>query len=75
MRRASFRHDFQPEARVPPVGILVPTLDELFVYGVLSKVTSDCLADCLTQWWEAVRARFDCVFHGILGSCSLFVMR
>ncbi|PON09633.1 transposase, partial [Candidatus Entotheonella serta] len=23
-------------------------------YGVLSKVTSDCLVDCLTQWWESV---------------------
>ena len=43
---------------VTPVGILVPTSDEIFLYGVLSKVTSDCLADCLTQWWESVRARF-----------------
>lgn len=24
-------HDFQPEAMVTPVGLLVPTLDELFV--------------------------------------------
>jgi len=51
-------HDFKPEALVTPVGILVPTSDEVFLYGVLSKVTSACLADCLTQWWEAVRARF-----------------
>ena len=43
------------------MGIVVPTLDALFVDGVLSKVTSDCLADCLTQWWEAVRARCDAV--------------
>jgi hypothetical protein len=33
-------------------------LDELFVYGVTSKVTSDCLVDRLIQWWEAVRERF-----------------
>lgn len=51
-------HDFKPEALVTPVGILVPTLDEVFLYGVLSKVTSDCLADCLIQWWEAVRSAF-----------------
>jgi transposase len=51
-------HDFKPEALVTPVGILVPTSNEVFLYGVLSKVTSDCLADCLTQWWEAVRERF-----------------
>jgi hypothetical protein len=48
-------HDFQPEAMVTPVGLLVPTLDALFVYGITSKVTSDCLADCLDRWWEAVR--------------------
>ncbi len=51
-------HDFQPEATVTPVGIFLPASDELFVYGVTSKVTSDCLADCLIAWWEQVRARF-----------------
>jgi transposase len=51
-------HDFKPEATVTPVGILVPTLEEVFLYGVCSKVTSDCMADCITQWWEAVRNRF-----------------
>jgi transposase len=51
-------HDFAPEATVTPVGIFLPTLGELFVYGVLSKVTSDCLVDRLAQWWEAVRERF-----------------
>jgi transposase len=33
-------------------------LDELFVYAVTSKVTSDCLVDRLAQWWESVRERF-----------------
>ena len=51
-------HDFQPEATVTPVGILLPATDELLLYGVTSKVTSDCLVDQLTQWWERVRARF-----------------
>ena len=51
-------HDFQPEATVTPVGIFLPALDELFVYGVTSKVTSDCLVDRLAQWWESVRGRF-----------------
>jgi transposase len=51
-------HDFQPEATVTPVGILLPTLDELFVYGITSKVTSDCLVDRIVQWWETVRERF-----------------
>jgi Rhodopirellula transposase DDE domain len=51
-------HDFQPGASVTPVGILLPAFDELFLYGITSKVTSDCLVDCLVRWWEAVRARF-----------------
>lgn len=51
-------HDFQPEGTVTPGGIFLPALDELFVYGVTSKVTSDCLVDRLTEWWERVRGRF-----------------
>lgn len=55
---AAVDHDFQPEATVTPLGILLPTLDELFLYGITSKVTSDCLADCLEHWWDTVRTRF-----------------
>lgn len=51
-------HDFHPEATVTPVGICLPTLDEVFLYAVLSKVTSDCLVDRLIDWWEAVKERF-----------------
>ena len=51
-------HDFQPAATVTPVGIFLPATDDLFLYGVTSKVTSDCLVDCLAQWWESVRERF-----------------
>ena len=55
---AAADHDFQPEATVTPVGLLLPATDELFLYAVTSRVTSDCLADRLAQWWETVRARF-----------------
>jgi hypothetical protein len=55
---AAADHDFHPSARVTPVGILLPQLDELFLYGMTSKVTSDCLADCIERWWEAVRLGF-----------------
>jgi transposase len=51
-------HDFQPAATVTPVGIFLPALDELLIYGCTSKVTSDCLMDRLIQWWESVRGRF-----------------
>jgi hypothetical protein len=55
---AAVDHDFHPSARVTPVGILLPLLSELFLYGITSKVTSDCLADCIERWWETVRLRF-----------------
>jgi transposase len=51
-------HDFKPEATITPVGIFLPATEELFIYEVLSKVTSDCLVDRLVQWWETVRERF-----------------
>jgi len=51
-------HDFHPEATVSPVGIFLPTYDELFLYAVTSKVTSDCLVDRLVDWWETVKERF-----------------
>jgi transposase len=51
-------HDFKPAATLTPVGIFLPATDELFLYGVTSKGTSDCLVDRLVQWWESVRDRF-----------------
>jgi len=53
-------HDFSDKntPTVTPVGIFLPDLDELFLYGVTSKVTSDCLVDRLIQWWETIKDRF-----------------
>jgi transposase len=51
-------HDFKPTATVTPLGIFLPASDELFLYGVTSKVTSDCLVDRLVDWWESVKERF-----------------
>lgn len=50
-------HDFQPEETMTPVGILMPATNKLFVYGVTSKVTSDCLVDRIAQWWDEVQSR------------------
>ena len=55
---AAADHDFQPAATVTPVGLLLPELGERFLYAVTSRVTSDCLADRLAQWWAGVRDRF-----------------
>jgi hypothetical protein len=54
-------HDFKPQATVTPVGIFLPASDELFVYGITSKVTSDCLVDRLVQWWEMMRERLEAI--------------
>ena len=51
-------HDFEAEAKVTPVGIFLPAENELFLYGITSKVTSDCLVDCLVDWWETVKECF-----------------
>ncbi len=51
-------HDFEAAATVTPVGIFLPASDELFLYGITSKVTSDCLVDRLIDWWETVKERF-----------------
>ena len=58
MRTKAADHDFEAQATVTPVGIFLPALDEFFLYGVRSKVTSDCLVDRLIQWWESVKERF-----------------
>jgi hypothetical protein len=51
-------HDFQPQEKMTPVGILMPQSEELYVYGVTSKVTSDCLVDRIEEWWGEVGERF-----------------
>ncbi len=51
-------HDFEAAATVTPLGIFLPASDELFLYAVTSKVTSDCLVDRLVDWWKTVKDRF-----------------
>src|SRR5262245_10526364 len=65
---AAVDHDCHPTAPLTPVGIFLPAWDALFVYGVTSTVTSDCLVDRFAPWWETVRERFahitTLVLHG-----------
>jgi len=58
VRTSAADHDFKPLATVTPVGIFLPASDELFLFVVTSKVTSDCLVDRLIDWWESVKERF-----------------
>jgi hypothetical protein len=59
-------HDFHSSENLTPVGILLPAYDEFFLYGVTSKVTSDCLVDILTHWWETNKIRFSKVTRLVL---------
>lgn len=58
VRTKAADHDFDVKEKVTPVGIFLPATDELTLYAVTSKVTSDCLVDRLIQWWECNRERF-----------------
>jgi len=51
-------HDFKADARVTPVGILVPQHDDLGIFMATSKATSDCIVDCVEMWWADARLRF-----------------
>jgi hypothetical protein len=51
-------HDFQPDSTVTPVGLLLPQHDEFAIYLAQSKVTSDCIVDCLDALWTKQKARF-----------------
>ena len=51
-------HDFSGKAKLTPYGILLPELEELFIYCTTSKVTSDFIVEMLEIWWESNRDRF-----------------
>lgn len=51
-------HDFQPDAKLTPLGLYLPSANELFLYLMRSKVTADAIVDVLEAWWQRVRERF-----------------
>ena len=51
-------HDFSSSPQLTPYGILLPELEELFIYFTTSKVTSDFIVDVLEAWWEKNCHRF-----------------
>lgn len=55
---AAADHDFKPVATLTPVGIFLPQYNELHLFFVSSKVTSDCLVDVLEEWWKDVKGKF-----------------
>lgn len=51
-------HDYNPKTTITPYGILIPELDELFLYFTESKVTSDFIVDVLGDFWKTESWRF-----------------
>lgn len=51
-------HDFRPDAKVTPFGILLPDHDRLFLYFTSGKVTSDFMIDCLQACWKELKDEF-----------------
>ena len=51
-------HDYAPDGKVTPVGLLLPQHDELTIAVCTSKVTSDCIVDRLESLWIENAARF-----------------
>jgi hypothetical protein len=51
-------HDYKADAKVTPVGILLPEFDELSISLCTSKVTSDCIVDVFNDWWLNNKVRF-----------------
>jgi Rhodopirellula transposase DDE domain len=51
-------HDFKATANLTPAGIFLPGEGELDLYFTSSKVTSDCIADVIEDWWGRNRQRF-----------------
>ncbi len=51
-------HDFQPDEKVTPYGILLPDYDRLYLYFTTGRVTSDFIADCIQDCWAQVKIDF-----------------
>ena len=51
-------HDFHPTDTLTPFGIFLPQYNDLSLSLVSSKLTADCIVDCLEQWWQRIKTRF-----------------
>jgi len=51
-------HDFGATLSLTPYGIFVPQSNELSLFLIASKVTADCIVDCLEAWWNRIKQSF-----------------
>lgn len=51
-------HDFNEKKKLTPYGIFLPQYGELYLYFTPSRVTSDFIMDCLSDFWQTQGHRF-----------------
>lgn len=51
-------HDFNVIGKTTPVGFLIPKSNDLNLYMISSRVTSDCIVDLLQDWWNEKQQAF-----------------
>lgn len=51
-------HDFKPDEKVTPYGILLPDHNRVYIYLTTSRVTSDFIADCFEECWQKIKGEF-----------------
>ena len=54
-------HDYKPDGKATPVGLLLPEHDELSIVVCTSKVTSDCIVDTYDHFWSENKTRFPAI--------------
>lgn len=59
-------HNFGAMTTVTPYGIFLPQFNELSLFFVASKLTADCIVDCIEQWWEQSKHRFAHIHHLVI---------
>lgn len=51
-------HDFAADLKLTPFGVFLPDEDRLYLYLTKGRVTSDFIADCLSDFWVTAQEEF-----------------
>ena len=54
-------HDFVPNEKITPVGVFLPSFNELYLFLSTSPVTADLIVDCIHHTWLMIEDRFPLV--------------
>lgn len=53
-----YDHDYAPDFKLTPFGILLPQYNDMYMYFSTSSATSDFIVDALEDWWKTVCKKF-----------------